>query len=169
MSRKKARKYRALRAGMTVSSGRDTARQHGNVRYQLETPSRESLPRERSECFGHGTTHVIFGPLDFIARLAALVPKPRVNLTRFHGVFAPNSKHRALVTPARRGRGSKPKATEAGQEQTPAERRASMSRAHQKQAPGGDVSSGCSISTSRPAGNAAARPGLISLPAKCGG
>ena len=24
-------------------------------------------------------------------RLAALVPKPRVNLTRFHGVFAPNS------------------------------------------------------------------------------
>ncbi|WP_428831895.1 conjugal transfer protein TraG, partial [Klebsiella pneumoniae] len=25
-------------------------------------------------------------PLDFIARLAALVPKPRVNLTRFHGV-----------------------------------------------------------------------------------
>jgi len=31
-----------------------------------------------------GTTHVIFEPLDFIARLAALVPKPRVNLTRFH-------------------------------------------------------------------------------------
>ncbi len=30
-----------------------------------------------------GTTHVIFQPLDFIARLAALVPKPRVNLTRF--------------------------------------------------------------------------------------
>ncbi len=30
-------------------------------------------------------------PLDFISRLAALVPKPRVNLTRFHGVFATNS------------------------------------------------------------------------------
>ena len=82
---------------------------------QLKTPYRD------------GTTHVIFEPLDFIARLAALVPKPRVNLTRFHGVFAPNSKHRAAVTPARRGRGNKPKATEAGQEQTPAERRASMS------------------------------------------
>jgi len=37
---------------------------------------------------------VIFEPLDFIARLAALVPKPRVNLTRFHGVFAPNSQSR---------------------------------------------------------------------------
>ncbi len=29
------------------------------------------------------TTHVIFEPLDFIGKLAALVPKPRVNLTRF--------------------------------------------------------------------------------------
>jgi len=47
---------------------------------------------------------VIFEPLDFIARLAALIPKPRVNLTRFHGVFAPNSNHRALITPAGRVR-----------------------------------------------------------------
>lgn len=44
--------------------------------------------------------------LDFIAKLAALVPKPRVNLTRFHGVFAPNSKHRVDVTPAKRGKKS---------------------------------------------------------------
>jgi uncharacterized membrane protein YdjX (TVP38/TMEM64 family) len=33
------------------------------------------------------------------ARLAALVPKPGVSLTRFHGVFAPNSQHRAIITP----------------------------------------------------------------------
>ncbi len=37
-------------------------------------------------------------------RRAALVPKPRVNLIRYHGVFAPNSPHRAAVTPPRRGR-----------------------------------------------------------------
>jgi len=53
-----------------------------------------------------GTTHVIFEPLDFVARLAALVPKPRLNLTRYHGVVAPNSHHRALVTPAKRGKGN---------------------------------------------------------------
>jgi len=69
---------------------------------------------------------VIFEPLDFIARLAALVPRPRVNLTRFHGVFAPNSKHRAVVTPAKRGKGSKLKVPDEAQDQTPAERRASM-------------------------------------------
>lgn len=34
-----------------------------------------------------------------MARLAALVPKPRVNLTRFHGVFAPYSRVRKPVTP----------------------------------------------------------------------
>ena len=69
---------------------------------------------------------MIFEPLDFIARLAALVPKPRVNLTRFHGVFAPNSKHRALVTPAKRGKGNKSKTSDEAQQQTPFERRAVM-------------------------------------------
>ena len=97
-----------------VSEKRLSLTPNGNIRYQLKTPYRD------------GTTHVIFEPLDFIARLAALVPKPRVNLTRFHGVFAPNSKYRALVTPGRRGRGNKPKATDEGQAQTPAERRAAM-------------------------------------------
>ena len=36
-----------------------------------------------------------------IARLAALVPRPRLNLTRFHGVFAPNFKHRMRIVPRR--------------------------------------------------------------------
>lgn len=66
-----------------VSEQRLSLTPNGNVRYRLKTPYRD------------GTTHVIFEPLDFIARLAALIPKPRVNLTRFHGVFAPNSAHRS--------------------------------------------------------------------------
>ncbi|MFT5451770.1 MAG: hypothetical protein ACI9N9_001256 [Enterobacterales bacterium] len=73
-----------------VSENRLAVLSNGNIRYQLKTPYRD------------GTTHVIFEPLDFIAKLAALIPKPRVNLTRFHGVFAPNSKWRELVTPAKR-------------------------------------------------------------------
>jgi hypothetical protein len=36
----------------------------------------------------------LFEPLDFIARLAALVPRPRTHLVRYHGLFAPNAKHR---------------------------------------------------------------------------
>ena len=75
-----------------VSEKRLALTANGQIRYELKTPYR------------NGTTHVIFEPLDFIAKLAALVPKPRVNLTRFHGVFAPNSQHRVQVTPARRGK-----------------------------------------------------------------
>ena len=60
-----------------VSEKRLSLTSNGNVRYQLKTSYRD------------GATHVIFEPPDFMARLAALVPKPRVNLTRFHGVFAP--------------------------------------------------------------------------------
>ena len=44
------------------------------------------------------------------AKPAVLVPKPGVNLTRFHGVFAPNSKYRVQVRSAKRGTCSKPKA-----------------------------------------------------------
>ena len=47
----------------------------------------------------------MFEPLDLLARLAALVPSPGVNLTRYHGVFAPNHRFRALIVPSGRGRG----------------------------------------------------------------
>jgi hypothetical protein len=60
-----------------VSEKRLSLTAHGKVRYELKTP------------YHDGTTHVIFEPVDFRARLAALVPKPRVNLTRYRGVFAP--------------------------------------------------------------------------------
>jgi hypothetical protein len=86
----------------------------GDIGYSLKTPYRE------------GTTHVIFEPLDFIARLAALVPPPRLNLTRFHGVFAPNSPYRARITPARRGRGATPTKPAREEDRAPAERQAAM-------------------------------------------
>ena len=50
----------------------------GLIHYRLKTPYRD------------GTTQVVFEPLDFMARLAALVPNPRVNLTRYHGAIEMN-------------------------------------------------------------------------------
>ncbi|MBK6862435.1 MAG: transposase [Ideonella sp.] len=47
-----------------------------------------------------GATHLVMSPLEFMQRLAALVPRPRLHLLiRFHGVLAPNAKLRALVVP----------------------------------------------------------------------
>ena len=99
---------------LAVSEKRLSLTPNGNVRYRLKTPCRD------------GTTHVIFEPLDFIARLAALVPKPRVNLIRFHGVFAPNSRYRGRVTRAKRGRGGRRALRGDAEAPTPVERRASM-------------------------------------------
>lgn len=57
----------------------------GRLMYQYKKPFRD------------GSTHVVLEPLDFIARLAALAPRPRLNLTRFHGVFAPNVRRRQRI------------------------------------------------------------------------
>ncbi|MFN8737048.1 MAG: transposase [Betaproteobacteria bacterium] len=72
----------------------------GQVELKLKTPWRD------------GTTHLVMSPLEFMQRLAALVPRPRLHLIRFHGVLAPNAKLRALVVPQRPPEQERP-ATEA--------------------------------------------------------
>lgn len=47
----------------------------GQVELKLKTPWRD------------GTTHLVMGPLEFMQRLAALVPRPRLHLIRFHGAW----------------------------------------------------------------------------------
>jgi hypothetical protein len=75
-----------------IATRRLTVDDRGRVVYRYKRPFRD------------GSTHVVLEPLDFMARLAALVPRPRFNLTRFHGVFAPNFSHRDRIVP-RRSRG----------------------------------------------------------------
>ena len=67
--------------------------------------------------------------MDFIAKLAALVPPPRAPLTRFHGLLAPNANLRAQLTPS--GRGKRPAidavSTQASSDhRTPDEKRRAM-------------------------------------------
>jgi hypothetical protein len=76
----------------------------GQLELKLKTPWRD------------GTTHLAMSPLEFMQRLAALVPRPRLHLIRFgvrvtslrevsgpplreHGVLAPNAKLRPVVVP----------------------------------------------------------------------
>jgi hypothetical protein len=71
-----------------------TVRADGQIQYELKNP------------FSNGTTHILFTPLDFLSKLAALVPRPRHNLVRYHSVLArgcrqPNSKLRQLIVPKR--------------------------------------------------------------------
>ena len=48
------------------------------------------------------------GPLEFMERLAALVPRARLHLIRFHGVLAPNAKLRSKIVPAPPERATEP-------------------------------------------------------------
>jgi hypothetical protein len=94
-----------------IATKRLSVARQGRVVYRYKQPFRD------------GSTHVVLEPLDFMARLAALVPRPRLNLTRFHSaggievtalakpkkwpseavarVFAPNFKHRNRIVPRR--------------------------------------------------------------------
>ncbi len=46
----------------------------------------------------HGV-ELVMEPLEFIERLAALVPAPRRHQVRYHGTLAPNSAWRRLIVP----------------------------------------------------------------------
>ncbi len=46
-----------------------------------------------------GTTSLVLSPTELIEKLAALVPPPRANVIRYHGVLAPAAAARAQSVP----------------------------------------------------------------------
>jgi hypothetical protein len=63
------------------------------VRLREDDTVEWTLPRPWSD----GTTSLVFQPLDFLARLAVLIPKPYVHEIAYHGVLAPAARWRAEV------------------------------------------------------------------------
>ena len=57
----------------------------GQVRLELRRP------------WANGTTHLLFDPVELLERLAALTPRPRINLILYHGVLAPRAAWRSRV------------------------------------------------------------------------
>ncbi|MEW6747932.1 MAG: transposase, partial [Planctomycetota bacterium] len=89
-------------------AGRDRGRLERLVRYMCRPPfanerlsmsddGRVSLELRRP--FSDGTTHVLFAPLTFIEKLAALIPPPYLNHVTYHGLLAPNAPDRAAIVP----------------------------------------------------------------------
>ena len=70
-----------------ISNERLSVNRAGQVVLKLKTAWRD------------GTSHHVMEPMEFMQRLAALVPRPRLQLIRFHGVLAPNAKLRKAVVP----------------------------------------------------------------------
>ena len=94
----------------TAIDGRDRRRLERLCRYMGRPPiCEERLERLEDgrvsygfkSAWKDGTRGIVLDPLDFIARLCALVPPPRFHLVRYHGVFAGGSADRRLIVPER--------------------------------------------------------------------
>jgi hypothetical protein len=94
-----------LHAGRTVRAD-DRAGLERLAHYLLRPP----LAQERIELladgrvgvtlahpWADGTRALVFTPVEFLEKLAVLIPKPRVNLLVYHGVLAARARHRAVA------------------------------------------------------------------------
>ena len=70
-----------------VSEDRLSLNARGEVVYRFKKP------------WDDGTTAIKLTQMEFLERLVALVPRPRVHLTRYHGVLGPHYKYRKLIVP----------------------------------------------------------------------
>ena len=94
-----------LHAGLVVPAGQ-RERLERVCRYALRPPltqERLHLTAERQvrlelrQPWRDGTTDVVFDPVEFLGRLAVLVPRPRINLILYHGVLGPRAAWRSDV------------------------------------------------------------------------
>jgi hypothetical protein len=92
-----------------VSEERLSTNVRGEVIYKLKKP------------WDDGTTAIKMTPMELMERLAALVPRPRIHLTRFHGVLGPHYKYRKQIVPRKKEEPSLVAvATDGGMDKTPA-------------------------------------------------
>ena len=78
-----------------------------NTRLSLNPSGRVVVSLKRP--LRDGRTALAFTPIDFLRRLATLIPPPRRHLTRYHGVFAPNHHLRAAICAVCRNRAAPPR------------------------------------------------------------
>ena len=76
----------------------DRARLEQLCRYLLRPPLADDRLRllgdgrvrvQLKRAWSDGTTHLLFEPVEFLEKLAALTPRPAINLILYHGVLAP--------------------------------------------------------------------------------
>ena len=74
----------------------------GRIAYDLRHP------------WSDGTTRVVFEPLSFLEKLAALIPPPGAHLVTYHGVLAPAAAMRRRIVPSGRNAGRRSGSTGGG-------------------------------------------------------
>ena len=105
----------SLHANVSVPA-RDRDRLERLVRYCARPPLAierlEPLPDGRllyrfKRPWRNGTTHIVLSPLELIEKLAALVPRPKTHLVRYHGILADRKTNARIHKPADRTPGKR--------------------------------------------------------------
>lgn len=66
---------------------------------RLERNSKGQVVLQLKSAYRDGTAHIVMSALEFMRRLAALVPRPRLHLIRFHCGLTPHARLRSAVLP----------------------------------------------------------------------
>ena len=94
-----------LHANVAVPAA-DRARLEQLCRYLLRPPVAQDRLRRMGDDhilltlkspWADGTRHLMFAPMELLEKLAALTPRPRINLILYHGVLAPHARWRTRV------------------------------------------------------------------------
>jgi len=80
-------------------------RTNSSVRYLTHSPHARGLEasawtpmsQSGSTVWRDGTSHFLFEPIEFLEKLAAIIPRPAVNLLLYHGILAPHARWRSQV------------------------------------------------------------------------
>jgi hypothetical protein len=95
-----------LHAAVVVPA-RDRARLERICRYALRPPvahdrihltERGQVRLDLRHRWADGTTHLLFQPIELLERLAALTPRPRINLVLYYGVLGARAAWRSRLT-----------------------------------------------------------------------
>ena len=66
---------------------------------RLQILDAEQVVFSLKSVWSDGTYQIVLSPEELLEKLSALVPPPRLNLVRYHGVLAPNAVDRAQIVP----------------------------------------------------------------------
>jgi hypothetical protein len=90
---------------------------------RLQILDAEQVVFSLKSVWSDGTYQIVLSPEELLEKLAALVPPPRLNLVRYHGVLAPNAADRAQIVPGPKEAVEAAAAGTSEGEPTPAQRR----------------------------------------------
>jgi hypothetical protein len=115
-----------LQAAVAAPAG-DRERLEHLIRYVLRPPIAQEALELTAEGkvllrlrrpWSDGTRAILFEPSEFLEKLAAVTPKPRINLLVYHGAFAPNARSRRSAVRAAHAGVSQPGAPQTTNDKT---------------------------------------------------